>query len=76
MSAIIITTRFSVWYKRILPFKEWITRRFELLQHTTLPSLKQQTVQGFVWVLLTASEWYDYVSDLFKSITLPGSTIK
>lgn len=76
MSAVIITTRFSVRWKGVLPSEEWINHRFDLLKHISLPSLRQQTVQNIVWVLYTAPEWYGHVSDLFKSVTLPNGIIK
>jgi hypothetical protein len=76
MPAVIIVTRFSVYWKEVLPTKEWINSRFELLKRTALPSLQQQTRQNFVWVLKTAPEYYNYVADLFKSVSIPNSAIK
>jgi hypothetical protein len=73
---IIVVTNFSVAYKKVLPSKEWIDHRFELLKKTALSSLSQQTIQNFIWVLYTAPEWYDYTSNLFKSVTLPNGIIK
>jgi hypothetical protein len=76
MSAVVIITRFSIRYKGVLPSEEWISYRFDLLKRTSLPSLSQQTVQNLAWVLSTAPEWYDYVSDLFQSVTIPNGVIK
>jgi hypothetical protein len=76
MSAVVIVTRFSIRYKGVLPSEEWVGYRFDLLKRTSLPSLSQQTVQNLAWVLSTAPEWYDYVSDLFQSVTIPKGVIK
>jgi hypothetical protein len=76
MSAVIIVTRFGVHWKKRLPSKEWIDYRFEILKRTALPSLKQQTIQNFVWVVKTAPEYYNYVTGLFKPVTLPNGVIK
>jgi hypothetical protein len=76
MSAVIIVTRFGIHWRDRLPSKEWIDYRFEILKRTALPSLKQQTIQNFIWVLKTAPEHHNYVTGLFKSVALPNAAIK